>query len=282
MVYQEQVMSITRVLAGFTGSEADKVRKAMGKKKKDVLDAMMGKFLKGCAKLERCQESVAKKIWTDMEKFAEYAFNRAHACAYAYTAYQTAYLKTYYPNEFWAAQLTAEGWDSKYEAVEQYSSSARSSCRLLPLDINLSHPDYTIEGKPPKFAIRTGFKGIKGIGADAYSDIVKARTSGGRATMYRNMFDFCMRAGNSTKSDVMKILLDVGAFDCFLPDISKRLERPATRQDLEAEYNEQSKRAQKEKHEKGARREEKQGIGTFFSMEDPSMDSVRAADDFKL
>jgi DNA polymerase-3 subunit alpha len=282
MVYQEQVIRMVRVLAGFTGSEADKVRKAMGKKKKDVLDAMREKFLKGCTKVGKCDEQTADKIWSDMEAFASYAFNRSHACAYAYTAYQTAYLKEYFPHEFWAAQLTVEGSDSKYDAVSLYEMAAKDTCRMLPLDINLSQPDYSIEGKSPKLSIRTGFKGIKGIGADAYVDIVAGRLTAGKATPYRNIFDFCMRGGNSTKSDIMRVLIDAGAFNCFIQNITARLGRVATRQDLDAEYNEQSGRAQKEKREKGARREEKQGIGLFFNMDDEPIDAAKAADDFRL
>jgi len=271
LVYQEQVMRAVRALAGFNGSEADKVRKAMGKKKADILAQMKGKFLDGCSQRKTCPPEVAKKIWETLQCFGEYGFNKSHSAAYAYTAYQTAYLKAHYPAEFWAAQLTVEGWDGAWETVPLYERGAKAmGLSLLPLDINLSKAEYLAANK----SIRRGLKGVKGIG-DSHRDIVAGQP-------YRDMYDYCARSGSGVKSDVVQSLLDGGAFDHFLPGLSKRLERVATRKDLELEYIEQNKRAQAEKRQRGAMKEEKDGIGSFFKVEDDLVDAAKTAEEFKL
>jgi DNA polymerase-3 subunit alpha len=246
MVYQEQVMKACRVLAGFTGSEADKVRKAMGKKKKDVLEQMKEKFLKGCKAQDTCSEDVAAKIWSDMEEFAEYAFNKSHAAAYAYTAYQCAYLKAHYPAEYMAAQLSVESADSAYEKCEEYESAARSmGIRVLKPDLNKSKVDYTVvdmpDGKP---AILTGFKGIKGFGGDTCEQIVKSQP-------YKSIYDYCRRCEGGQKEALAKDLIDKGAFDCLKAALKKRknLTREVTIRDLENEYDEQKERAKVDKAE---------------------------------
>ncbi len=268
MVYQEQVMKITSVLAGFDGSEADKVRKAMGKKKKDILDAMADKFFKGIEKMKTCGLNVAKDLWSQMEKFGSYAFNKSHAAAYAYTAYQCAYLKAHYPAEFMAAQLTVEGADSKYDTVKMYENGADDmGFRILAPEINKVQADYSVEDlSGDKKAIRKGLKGVKGLGDDVYNDILNAR----KERKFKDMYDYCFRAGNGAKNDIFTTLLDAGAFDEWIkPDgyLTKRLGRKASRKDLEHEYNDMSKRAQNEKREKGARKEEKEGIGFVFAVE---------------
>lgn len=271
MVYQEQVMKIVRVLAGFTASESDTVRKAMGKKKKDILEKMHEKFLKGCEKEGTCSKEVATKIWSDMEEFAKYAFNKSHAAAYSYIAYQCAYLKCYYPAEFMAAQLSVEGGDSKYEAVEKYERRANAmGIRVLPLDINKSKADYVVVDKGDKTYLLRGFKGVKGVGQNAYKDILANQP-------YRDMYDFCLRAGNGNKSDVVKRLIEARGFDWLIPQLSKRRKdgTPAGHPDIEREYNICSNRAKAEKNVKGAQKEERDGIEMVFSME-------ATKDNFKL
>ncbi len=281
MVYQEQVMKITQVLAGFNGSEADKVRKAMGKKKRDILDAQADKFFKGIEKHDSCDLDTAKDLWSGMEKFGSYAFNKSHAAAYSYTAYQCAYLKAHYPAEFMAAQMTVEGADSKYDPVKMYEDASDDmGFKILPPDVNRAHPDYVVEDLPDgKKAIRKGFKGVLGLGEDVYNDIMKAR----KERKFRDMYDYCFRSGAGAKNDVFVALFDAGAFDEWKSAdsyLSKRLGRRATRADIEAEYNDMSKRAQNEKREKGARKEEKEGIGCVFAIE-PDEPSA-AGEEFRL
>lgn len=268
MVYQEQVMKITRVLAGFSGSESDRVRKAMGKKKRDILDAMKPKFIKGCEEMKSCDKAVAEKIWSDMEAFAEYAFNRSHACAYAYIAYQCAYLKTYFPVEYMAAQLTVEGNDAAYDTILEYESGAKKmGIRILPADINKSKGDYTVDPVGGKPGIRKGFKGVPGLGAHTYDAIVKGQP-------YDSMYDYCLRAGEGAKSNIVEVLVSNGAFGWLLPKLAKKLGREADRKDLMFEYNDQAKRAQAERNQKGPRKEEKEGIRGFF--DDPGFGGLEA------
>jgi DNA polymerase III subunit alpha len=262
MVYQEQVMKITRLLAGFDASEADKVRKGMGKKKKDIIDAMGEKFLKKVSELNTCTVPVAKDLWGQMEKFGSYAFNKSHSAGYAYTAYQCAYLKAYYPAEFMAAQLSVEGLDSKYDTVKMYEEGVRGmGIKILPPDINKAKSDYLVEGYGKDVAVRKGFKGIPGLGQQVYTDLEKGQP-------YKDMFDFCMRGGQGTKSDVVNSLVFEGAFDWIKPMLKKKLGRTDVgRDDIFREYEDMIKRAQAEKREKGARKEEKEGIGFAFKID---------------
>lgn len=260
MVYQEQVMQLTRTLAGFTGPEADTVRKAMGKKKKEVLDKMRGKFLEGCKKAGLVTQEVASSLWEQMESFASYAFNKSHSAGYSFTAYQAAFLKNYFPAEFMAAQISVEGGDSKYDVVAQYETGVRRmGITLRPLDINLSKADYTVEAGATNKFIRRGFKGSKGIGSSSYDDIVAGQP-------YKDFMDYCLRAGGGVQSNVAQVLIDEGAFEPFKKNLSERLGRPATSEDLEADYEDKSKRAQREKRVKGARKEEKEGIANMFDL----------------
>jgi DNA polymerase-3 subunit alpha len=241
MVYQEQVMQITRLLAGFTGCEADKVRKAMGKKKKDVLDSMREKFLKGCFENKTCSQEIANEIWSDMESFASYAFNKSHAAGYGYTAYQCAFLKTYYPAEFMAAQLTVEGGDSSYEVVEKYEKKLFGmNIKLLPLDLNDSRDDYIIHGFGDSVQIRKGFKGVKGIGEEAYKDLVAGQP-------FSDIYDFCFRGELATKSDVVKVLVNSGALDFLKPKMEALRRKEVTRNDLFNEFELMMKRAKVQK-----------------------------------
>ena len=245
LVYQEQVMKAVRVLAGFTANESEKVRKAMGKKKRDILDAMKDKFIKGCEKLGTCSKEVSSELWTQLEKFSQYCFNRSHAAGYSYTAYQCAWLKAKYPAEFIAAQLTVEGGDACYETVADYERGVRNmGIELLSLCINNSKGDYVVvDGPNQKPQIRRGFKGVMGVG-QAHEDIVKCQP-------YKSIFDYCMRAGSGANSGVFMAIMNADSkgktpFDCFLPALSKRLRKEAGRQDLIDEYEDQVKRAKVE------------------------------------
>lgn len=238
MVYQEQVMSMTKALAGFTGSEADKVRKAMGKKKKEILDTMKAKFSDGCEKQKSCSKETAQRIWEQMEKFGQYAFNLAHACGYAFTAYQCAWLKCYFPEEFMAAQLTIEGKDGDYDQVAIFENECRNlGVRLAPIDINLSKPFYSVEGTK---IIRRGLFGIKGIGNSSAEDIANNQP-------YSDMFDFCMRTQDGGKHNVVEALIRNGGFDFFKDGLTKKYKKEATEKTFLKEYEEMSERAKKEK-----------------------------------
>lgn len=241
MVYQEQIMSMTRVLAQFTGSEADKVRKAMGKKKKEILDAMKTKFAEGCEKAKTCSRETIQNLWEQMEEFSQYAFNKAHACGYAFTAYQCAWLKHYFPDEFMAAQMSVEGEGGDYEQIEIFEKECRNmGIKLLPADVNYSKPEYVVEA--PK-VIRQGFFGIKGIGNNSARDISLHQP-------YSNMFDFCMKTHDGCKNNVVETLIRLGSFDGFLVGLSQKYKKDATRKTIYREYEEMVERAKKEKKAK--------------------------------
>jgi DNA polymerase-3 subunit alpha len=267
MVYQEQVMKIVRILAGFSGSESDKVRKAMGKKKRDILDKMKEKFIKGCAEGKSCPERVAADLWQQMEVFAEYAFNKSHSCGYAYTAYQCAYLKAHYPSEYMASQLNVES--KKLSNAEKYESGlSKLGIKLLPLDINLSKFDYKVADSDNKLQIRRGFRGVKGCRGQVGHDIVAGAP-------YKNMFDFCLRSGKGSGKKAVENLIAAGAFDCLVPQLAKvqkkdlkTLKKHDARNMIEIEYNRKASSADAERKEKGARKQEREGIVPFFVIED--------------
>jgi len=263
MVYQEQVMKITRVLAGFDASTADKVRKAMGKKKRDLLDQMKEKFAKGVEEKKTASAEIASKIWKDMEAFGEYAFNKSHSAGYAFTAYQSAFLKTYYPAEFMASQLTVEGSFGDYETTDVYEKDLKKmKIELLPIKVNESKADYrVVDAGVDKKAIRKGYKGVSGLGGQTYVDIEAGQP-------YKSLIDFCQRAGNGNKKNVIEILLTEGAFDGFLDASSKRLGRRATRKDLEIELEDASKVARKLKNLKGEEKEVREIKSVFDDEEE--------------
>ncbi|MDE7150218.1 MAG: DNA polymerase III subunit alpha, partial [Bacteroidales bacterium] len=184
-VYQEQVMLLSQKLAGFTKGDADTLRKAMGKKKKDVLDKMKTKFMSGCEE-HRLDRKICDKVWTDWEAFASYAFNKSHATCYAWIAYQTAYLKAHYPAEFMAAVLT-----NNLNAIEKISfymeECKRMKIDLLGPDINESQANFTVNAQG---AIRFGLCAVKNVGANVVEALVAERESGGP---FQNIFDFVKR-----------------------------------------------------------------------------------------
>ncbi len=207
-VYQEQVMLLSRLLAGFTRGESDSLRKAMGKKKKDIVDAMKPKFIEGGRKRGYDSE-ILDKIWTDWEKFASYAFNKSHATCYAWVAYQTGYLKAHYPAEFMAANLTVSKDDiTKVTKLMEECKDLR--IKVLPPDVNESDLNFMVneEGN-----IRFGLGGIKGVGEGAVIAILNERKSGGKFT---SIFDFVERVSlTACNRKVIESLATSGAFDCF-------------------------------------------------------------------
>ena len=207
-VYQEQVMLLSRQLAGFTRGESDALRKAMGKKKKAIVDQMKPKFIAGGQ--ERGHDpKVLEKIWHDWEAFASYAFNKSHAACYAWVAYQTGYLKAHFPAEFMAANLTVEKDD--IVTVTKYMDECKAlKISVLEPDVNESELNFTVNANGD---IRFGLGGIKGVGEGAVEAIIRERKEHGR---YKNLFDFLERVNlQACNRKTVESLLLSGAFDCF-------------------------------------------------------------------
>jgi DNA polymerase-3 subunit alpha len=236
MVYQEQVMRIASALAGFTMGEADILRKAMGKKKADVMATQREAFMKGCL-ARNVPEKKASRIWDHMEQFAGYGFNKSHSAAYALLAYETAFLKANYPVFFVAALLTSERANT--EKMVQYIGECREmGIRVLPPDVNRSDMFFTVDNSggasaaaappaasPPPHAARGevnpplasggavlfGLAALKNVGEGAVEAILRARQSGGA---FLSLFDFCERVDlRAVNRRVVESLIKSGSFD---------------------------------------------------------------------
>ena len=205
MIYQEQVMGLAAELAGFTLGEADTLRKAMGKKDRELMAAQKAKFLVGC-RANEVDGRKAERIWDLIEKFAGYGFNKSHAACYGLVAYQTAYLKANHPVEFMAALLTSEM--EKTDKIVQYMEECRS------MGLRVEAPDVAVSG--PRFAvtdqvIHFGLAAIKNVGAAAIESIVKAREQDGR---FASLADFCARVDlRLVNRRVVESLIKAGALD---------------------------------------------------------------------
>ncbi len=184
-VYQEQVMLLSRLLAGFTRGESDTLRKAMGKKLKDKLDHLKPKFIEGGQKNGH-DPKVLEKIWADWEKFASYAFNKSHATCYSWVAYQTAYLKANYPSEYMAALLSRNLADIK-SLTFYMSECSRMGIKVMGPDVNESMNNFAANKSGD---VRFGLAAIKGVGEAAVTSIVEERTKNGR---YQDIYDFMER-----------------------------------------------------------------------------------------
>ncbi len=203
IVYQEQVMKISQILAGFTPGEADTLRKAIGKKKKDVMQEMKEKFIKGA--IERgYDEQKVRKLWEDIEEFASYSFNKSHSVAYGYISYWTAYMKAHYPEEFFVVKLSTEKSDKKF--INLIRDAKNMGFTILPPDINESQVDFTIAGKGK---IRFGLARIKGVGEDTAKLIVESRKK-----RWNSLSEF-LRSVDQRKVNkrVVEALIKAGAFD---------------------------------------------------------------------
>lgn len=206
-VYQEQVMLLSQLLAGFTGGQADTLRKAMGKKKRDVLDKMKPKFLEGA--LERGHDkATCEDIWGQWEAFASYAFNKSHATCYAYVAYQTAYLKAHYPSEFMAALLSRNLTIDKITTF--MDECKRMGIKVLGPDVNESINSFTADREGN---VRFGMAGIKGVGDAAVKSIIAERDENGR---FKDLFDFFERINyTAVNRKCIENLALAGAFDAL-------------------------------------------------------------------
>jgi len=205
ILYQEQVMQIANRLAGFSLGEADLLRRAMGKKKREEMAAQREKFLAGC-RAHKIPGKKAERIFDLMAEFAGYGFNKSHSCAYALLAYQTAYLKVHYPVEFMAALLTSETGNT--EKVVKYINEARHmGITVLPPDINSSAVDFTPVGD----RIRFGLRAIKNVGENTVRGILQEREELGR---FRSIFQFCESVDpRLLNRRVLESLIRSGAMD---------------------------------------------------------------------
>lgn len=207
-VYQEQVMLLSQKLADFTKGEADVLRKAMGKKQKDVLDKMKPKFV-GQASAKGHAEDKLEKIWRDWEAFASYAFNKSHSTCYAYVAFQTAYLKAHYPAEYMASVLSNNMNDIK-QVTFFMEECQRMGIPVLGPDVNESNYKFTVNAKGE---IRFGMGAIKGVGEAAIENIIEERRNDGP---YPNVFEFAERVNlRAVNKKNFESLAMAGGFDCF-------------------------------------------------------------------
>jgi len=208
-VYQEQVMLLSRDLAGFTRGQSDELRKAMGKKLKDKMEALHKKFIEGATRNGFGPPEKLEKIWTDWAKFAEYAFNKSHATCYSLVAYHTAYLKANYPAEFMAANLTRNK-DDIGEITKFMDECRAMGITVKGPDVNESELNFTVNKTGN---IRFGLGGVKGVGASAVEVIVKERNANGPFT---NIFNFVERVNlTACNKKNIEALCYSGAFDTF-------------------------------------------------------------------
>ena len=207
-VYQEQVMLLSRLLADFTRGESDALRKAMGKKKKDIVDAMKPKFIEG-GKKNGHDPKILEKIWADWEAFASYAFNKSHAACYSWVAYQTAYLKANYPAEFMAAIMSRRR-DQITEITKLMDECKAMKINTLGPDVNESYEKFGVNHNGD---IRFGLAAIKGMGDSVAEAIINEREKNGP---YKNIFDFVERVNLSAiNRKALESLALSGGFDSF-------------------------------------------------------------------
>ena len=226
LIYQEQAMLISRKLAGFTPGDADKLRKAIGKKKKEEMDVIRPKFIEGCAK-NGFSTKLGEQLWQQIEGFGAYGFNKAHTVAYGLITYQTAWLKTHYPTEYAAALLTSQIGNND-KIVEGIRNVRAMGLEVVPPDINLSEATFTSLGSGssgsealvPKVVF--GLCGMKGVGTKAVEKIIEARKKTGAFKGFLQFLDSVdlTHVGKA----VLESLIKGGAFDRFIPNRRSLLE----------------------------------------------------------
>ncbi len=229
MVYQEQIMQISKLLGGFTPGEADTLRKAMGKKKIEVMEKFGKKFVEGC-KAHKIAEKTAVHIYEQMKAFAGYGFNKSHSYAYALVTYQTAYLKANYPIEFMCSALTNEighnaiGAEDKENKIVTYLEEARKmGFETLPPDVNASEPEFSVEQKDGKEYIRYALEAIKNAGTEGCISIVEERKKNGP---YTSLDDLCSRIDLfQANKKTIESLTKAGALDSLYPDQDPKVTR---------------------------------------------------------
>ena len=211
MIYQEQFMQISKEWCGFTGGQADTLRKAVGKKKIDLMKKVKPEFIKGAVEVGGATEQIAEKFWSQLLDFANYCFNKSHAACYALIAYWTAYLKAHYPDAFMAALMTSDmRWTEKL--TPEISECKKMGLKVLGPDINQSYAEFGIVGGEK--TIRFGLAGVKGIGKALIEEIVVPERD--KNGPFKSVFDFAKRV-DSTKFNkkAWEAAIKTGAFDSF-------------------------------------------------------------------
>ncbi|MEX1111902.1 MAG: DNA polymerase III subunit alpha [Candidatus Andersenbacteria bacterium] len=211
IVTQDQVLQIAREFAGFSYAQADILRKAVGKKIKELLDEQRNKFITGAIEAKGIDKETAKKVWDFIEPFARYGFNRAHAACYAMIAYQTAYLKANYPAEFLCALLISDEGNTDRQAIE-IADAISLNIPVLPPDINESQDDFTVIDSDDTPSIRFGLGGVKNVGHNAITALIAERDEKGP---YQDLFDVFRRVNSKDfNRKSVESLARAGAFDC--------------------------------------------------------------------
>ena len=205
MLYQEQIMQVVQVLAGYSLGGADILRRAIGKKKVDVMAKQKAIFIEGCAKHSGISAELAETIWGKIELFAGYGFNKSHSAAYGIVSYYTAYLKANYPVEFMAAVLTSE-LENAEKIAFLISACREMGISILPPDVNSSGINFSVDGSN----IRFGLGAIKGMGEGAAGKIIESRKKEGK---FKSFLDFCERCGSEINSRMIEHLTRAGALD---------------------------------------------------------------------
>jgi DNA polymerase-3 subunit alpha len=208
MVYQEQIIQLLQLVAGYSAGEADLVRKAIGKKNRNIMQAEEPKFIAGCVK-QGLTESQARELWKQIQPFADYSFNKAHATCYAQIAYWTAYLKANFPAAFMAALMTSDYDDNERLAIE-INECKHMGLTVLQPDVNESYGEFTVT--PSLEQIRFGMAGIKNVGTGVVEEMVEARKDGN----FEDLEDFLSRVSSKVSNrKAMDSLVKAGAFDRF-------------------------------------------------------------------
>lgn len=211
IVYQEQVMQLTRALAGFTRGQSDNVRKAMGKKIIKMLDELEGKFYEGCEKEQTLNREEAKDLWEKFKEFAKYAFNKSHAIAYSIVANQCAYLKANYTPEFLAASMSSNLNDTDQLALFVDDAKSNFGIQIVAPDINQSESLFTVRNGKIIYALAA----IKGVGTVATDAIVAERNANGR---FKNLTDFAKRCAPIMNKRILEAFAKVGVLDSLEPN----------------------------------------------------------------
>jgi DNA polymerase-3 subunit alpha len=207
LVYQEQFMQISKDFAGFTGGQADTLRKAVGKKKIDLMRKVKADFVNGAVSFSKADPALAEKFWSQLEEFANYCFNKSHAACYGLISYWTAYLKAHYPEAFMAALMTSDQDDIDRLAIE-INECKHIGIKVLPPDVNEGFVEFAVV--PGKKEIRFGMAAVKGVGVGAVEEILKAREDG----KFTSVEDFAKRVSTSRfNKKAWESLIKSGGFD---------------------------------------------------------------------
>ena len=260
LVYQEQVMQISKDLSGFTGGEADTLRKAIGKKNVEMMNKMKTRFIEGAAEQSGANPKEMEIFWKQLEDFAAYCFNKSHAACYGLIAYWTAYLKAHFPEAFMAALMTSDQGDLERLAIEM-NECKHMGIKVLSPDVNESFVEFAVV--PDKKEIRFGMAAIKGVGTAAVEEILRARGDGKFATVE----DFAKRVSTSrVNKKAWESLIKTGAFDA-LADRSDLLFNLETIQAFASKLQKEALSGQTDLFG---------GLGTSSAIQQPSIAMVKA------